>query len=409
MLFYLKYLTSSWGPFRIMGSHLVLICIGAMLAALSVWFFLPRLWHVLPRDRGKKLVKDGEKSAGKPTGAGRLMLWLTLPVLLLVLPISDPSMDTAKTFGELADAIKGAFASVQSSWRQLVNRQWAIVACLFAAMVTGYLDDNSAKPWGRLKKGAFDFIIALATAMFLCLGQPVEIWLPLWKHSIMLEWWWYVAIAVPVLWITMNATNCSDGVDGLAGTLTLMSLFALAVFLYGVVGNKLVAETLLVPHYTEGARWAILTATFAGSVAGYLWFNAEPSKVLMGDAGSRFLGLLVGVAVMTSGNPFLVLVVAPIVLLNGGTGLMKIAILKILARMGVDISNPYQIKRESSAEYTSEHHPSWIVRQLHKFRFPLHDHCRHNLQWSNAQVLMRFVLIQAFVMPILFLVLIKIR
>ena len=128
-----------------------------------------------------------------------------------------------------------------------------------------------------------------------------------------------------------------------------------------------------------------------------------------GDAGSRFLGLLVGVAVMTSGNPFLVLVVAPIVLLNGGTGLMKIAILKILARMGVDISNPYQIKRESSAEYTSEHHPSWIVRQLHRFRFPLHDHCRHNLQWSNAQVLMRFVLIQAFVMPILFLVLIKIR
>ncbi len=409
MLFYLKYLTSAWGPFRIMGSHLVLVCIGAMLAALSVWCFLPRLWHVLPRDRGKKLVKDGEKSAGKPTGAGRLMLWLTLPVLLLVLPITDPSLDTATTFGELYGSIKNEVASTTSSWRLLVNRQWAIVVCLFAAMLTGYLDDKAEKPWGRMKKGTFDFIIAFATAMFLCLGQPVEIWLPFWKQSIMLDWWWYVAIAVPVLWITMNATNCSDGVDGLAGALTLMSLFALAVFLYGVVGNKLVAETLLVPHYTEGGRWAILTATFAGSVAGYLWFNAEPSKVLMGDAGSRFLGLLVGVAVMTCGNPLLVLVVAPIVLLNGGTGLMKIALLKMLARLGLDISNPYQKKAEDSAVDAVDHHPGWVVRQLHRFRFPVHDHCRHNLKWSNAQVLMRFVLIQAFLMPVLFLVLIKIR
>jgi phospho-N-acetylmuramoyl-pentapeptide-transferase len=50
-----------------------------------------------------------------------------------------------------------------------------------------------------------------------------------------------------------------------------------------------------------------------------------------------------------------------------------------------------------------------MARQLHKVRFPLHDHCRTNLHWSNPQVLMRFVLIQALAMPILFLILVKIR
>ena len=69
MLFHLKFLTAVWGPFRIMGSHIVLACLGTVLAGAVVWFFLPRLWHVLPRDRGKKLVREGELSAGKPTGA----------------------------------------------------------------------------------------------------------------------------------------------------------------------------------------------------------------------------------------------------------------------------------------------------------------------------------------------------
>lgn len=252
------------------------------------------------------------------------------------------------------------------------------------------------------------------TAMFLCRGHSVEIWLPFLKSPIILEWWWYVTMAIPLLWMTMNATNCSDGVDGLAGTLTLMSLFALAIFLYGVVGHEKIAAYLLVPHNPEGARWAILTATFGGSIAGYLWFNAEPSKVLMGDAGSRFLGLLVGVAVLAAGNPFLVLVVAPIVLLNGGTGLLKIFLLKTLTRLGIDTSNPFQPKvagdmASGIAETAPPHKPCWAVRQLHRVRFPLHDHCRRNMQWTNAQVLMRFVLIQSLLMPVLFLVFVKIR
>lgn len=408
MLFHLKFLTSVFGPFRMMGSHLVLTCLGAILAAAVVWVFLPKFWSRLPTDRGKKLVKDGDKSVGKPTGAGVLLMLLTLPVLFFVLPFAGPGIDSAKTFGGFIQGLKNILPT-PSSWYLLINQQWAIVACLFAAMMSGYLDDKATSPWGRAKKGFIDAAIALVTALFLCRCQAVEIWLPFWKDSIMLDWWWYVAMSVPLLWLTMNATNCSDGVDGLAGTLTLMSLFALAVFLYGVIGHEPIARYLLVPHNPEGARWGILTATFAGSIAGYLWYNAEPSKVLMGDAGSRFLGLLVGVAVLACGNPFLVLVVAPIVLVNGGTGLLKLFLLKTLTRFGFETTNPNQHKDTPVDPQVAGKVPCWMARQLHKVRFPLHDHCRRNLHWSNPQVLMRFVLIQSLAMPILFILLVKIR
>jgi phospho-N-acetylmuramoyl-pentapeptide-transferase len=381
-----------------MGSHLFLLCAGAMLAALAVWRGLPRHWGRLPRDRGKAFVKDGQASAGKPTGAGFPMMMLVLPVLLLVLPWALPGIDTAATAEEFRQSVRAAAAS-PARWYLFVNPQWGVVGCLFAAMVTGFLDDKATKPWGRLKKGLLDAAVALATAAFLCRFHDATVWFPFWKDPVTLHWSVYIMLAVPILWLTMNATNCSDGVDGLAGTLTLMSLLGMAAFLYGVVGHREVAQYLLVPHNPEGARWAILCATVAGGTAGYLWYNAFPSQVLMGDAGSRALGLLVGVAALAAGNPFLVLVVAPVVLANGGTGLVKIVLLRALAKLGLD----------TGANPGSGVRPCWLARRLRAVRFPLHDECKVNRKWSNPQVLMRFMLLQAGLMPLLFLLLVKVR
>ena len=107
-----------------------------------------------------------------------------------------------------------------------------------------------------------------------------------------------------------------------------------------------------------------------------------------GDAGSRFLGILVATASLLSGNPFLVLALSPIVLVNGGGGLGKLVLLRLAKKLGFDIGEENVIR---------------------KVRFPLHDHCKKNLGWSNAQVLMRFVLLQLVVMPILLVLLIKVR
>ena len=363
MLYYLSgYLQQFWGPFRLLQSHALLLAGGTFTAAVLVWLFLPRLWNRLPRDRGKAICKDlgGMQSAGKPTGSGYYVTLLLLPVLVLFAPL----------------------------------RFWDAMAVLmlYAAMIFGYLDDKALVPWGELKKGLLDAVVSIAIACFIFLGHAENarmiVWMPFVKGLWYVPFWIYVPIASFILWFTMNATNCSDGVDGLAGTLTVIALTMLAVILYVVVGYRPVAHYFLIPVYAEAARWAIVTMIVAGGFGGYLWYNAEPSKILMGDAGSRFLGILVATASLMSGNPLLVLALSPIVLVNGGGGLGKLVLLRVAKKLGMDIGEDNVIR---------------------KIRFPLHDHCKKNLGWSNAQVLMRFVLLQLIVMPILLIILIKVR
>ncbi|HOX57285.1 MAG TPA: phospho-N-acetylmuramoyl-pentapeptide-transferase [Candidatus Paceibacterota bacterium] len=373
LYFFAPLLTECWGPIRLLGSHLVLIGIGAILAAWLSWLALWRWRGSLPLDRGRAFTPNSTVAVGKPTGAGFIMVLSLIPVLFLVVPLSGKMLQ--------------------------VND------CLALAMLTGFLDDRSALPWGEVRKGLLDLGVAALASFVLCQGQPMTIWLPFVKGSYILTPVGFVLLGTALLWITMNATNCSDGVDGLAGSLTLLSLFSLGALLYGVIGHKKISAYLLLPHNPEGAAWAVLIFSAAGALAGYLWHNAEPSRMLMGDAGSRYLGLLLGIAVLASGNPFLVLVVAPVVLLNGGTGLAKLALLRTFRRLGFDTSpGP-----ADSAAGAKGKRLVGVAPLLHKVRFPLHDHCRKNLGWSNAQVLMRFLLLQAFLTPLLIVLLFKVR
>lgn len=98
---------------------------------------------------------------------------------------------------------------------------------------------------------------------------------------------------------------------------------------------------------------------------GYLWHNAFPSSVLMGDAGSRALGFFIGVCVMISGNPLLFLATSSIIFINGGVGLLKVALKRF-----------------------------FHICIFENIRFPLHDHMRKNLGWSPTQVLLKFLIIQ---------------
>lgn len=369
MLYHLStFLQQYWGPFRLFQSHALLLAGGTFTAAILTWVLLPRLWGRLPLDRGKVVCGDkmGEAAKGKPTGAGYYVSLICLPVIVLFAPLHF--------------------------W------DFAAVLALYGAMLFGYLDDKAVVPWGELKKGLLDAVVSIAIAAFIFLGhaekacccEPLQmvLWLPFVKTIIFAPWYVYIPIAAFILWFTMNATNCSDGVDGLAGSLTLITLVMLAVILYIVVGYRPVAHYFLLPAIPDAARWAIVVMTVAGGFGGYLWYNAEPSKILMGDAGSRFLGILVATASLMTGNLFFVLALAPVVLVNGGGGLGKLVLLRLAKRVGFDIGEDTLIRR---------------------IRFPLHDHCKKNLGWKNSQVLMRFVLLQLVVMPILLLILLKVR
>ncbi len=373
MLYHLApYLEAFWGPFRLFRSHALLLAGGTLLAALAVVFLLPVLWKYSPRDQGKAILgKDGMKSAGKPTGTGLWVTLILLPIVFLMMPFSVPAL--------------------------------GMIFCLYVAMAFGYLDDRAEVPWGQLKKGLLDAVVCLGVALFVWTSLKGQIWLPFVKGVWMMPWWVYIPSMGFLLFVVMNATNCSDGVDGLAGSLTVISLVALAALLYGVIGYRPMAEYLLVPHNYLAVRWAVLLMTVVGGFAGYLWWNAEPSKALMGDAGSRFLGLLLGASVLVTGNPFLLFAFAPVVLVNGGGGLVKILLLRFFRKCGLDVRPPSMLQPEEQAR------KNWLVKMVQSIRFPLHDHCKKELKWSNAQVLMRFMLLQAFLMPLILILLVKIR
>jgi len=150
--------------------------------------------------------------------------------------------------------------------------------------------------------------------------------------------------------------------------------------LYGILGHPGLSEYLLVPYYPDGVAWATLSFVMTGCLIGYLWHNAPPSSVLMGDAGSRPVGFLMGMLVLASGNPFLIFVVAGVILVNGATGMLKVFLLRFF-KIGI----------------------------FRKIRYPLHDHVRREMDWSNPQVLVRFVLLQIVLTPLLLLFLFKVR
>lgn len=380
MLYFLgDLLREYWGPFRLLKSHVVMMGGGALLAALLVWCFLPRLARRLPTDRGKavrtaegkvEVVAGGTASAGKPTGAGYPMALLALPALAFFFPIY--------------------------AWESLWDI--GVVACVYLCMLSGWLDDRSDVPWGGLRKGLFDAAVALLAAFFLCRGHAVPTWWPFLRTETLMPVWLYVPLAGLLLFGAINTTNCSDGIDGLAGLLTLLSLTALVVLLYVVVGHSTVADYLLIPHSNSAAKWAVLVSVFIGVMGAYLWYNCYPSSLLMGDAGSRMFGMVIGVAALATGNLCVLLVVAPMLLINGGLGLVKLACLRVLRLAGHPVARPLPGER-----------PTALQRVFFAFTFPLHDHCRKVLGWSGQQVVVRFLLLQALLLPILFLLFIKVR
>lgn len=341
-------LQSYFGPFRLLTSHLVLGGLSLILCFALTLTLLPRLMGRLPRDRGRAHAVQGAQAQGKPTGAGVIFISIFAVVELIVLP---------------------------PTWQAS-----AIIAMTFLAMLSGWFDDKSMISWGEYKKGLIDLVLAALASGVLCELKDTAIWLPFTKELIAVPPWLFIPAGTVLIWTAINSTNCTDGVDGLSGTLSAIALTSLGGLLYFGLGHKGIADYLLLPHYADGAIWGIMAISMVGTVMGYLWYNAHPSILLMGDAGSRALGFLLGVFVIKTGNPFTIFMVSAVLLVNGGTGLVKVALLRF-AKIAI----------------------------FRTIRFPLHDHVRHNKGWSNPQVLVRFSLVQVMMTLVLMVLLLKIR
>ena len=109
----------------------------------------------------------------------------------------------------------------------------------------------------------------------------------------------------------------------------------------------------------------IAALLFAATLLAYLCFNSKPSTMLMGDAGSRALGFFIAVLAMKSGHPLIYILLALVLIIEGGLGLVKIFLLRFLK-----------------------------IHVLKNTLTPIHDHVRKNKDWSDTQVVFRFVIMQ---------------
>ena len=306
--------------------------LGIMAAFLFTCLFINLFYSKLPTDQGRDFAHDGKLSAGKPRGAGFVFIVVFIGVSIL-------------------------FGKVETE-----NIIYLIL--VFAAMLTGFLDDCSKAPWGEYKKGILDLAIAVMLANTVINFNGTTIKLISLDMTITLPPVLYGILAVILVWVSINVTNCADGVDGLSGTLTITTLMTLYVVME------------LINVATDFSYNILL---FVVCILGYLWFNATPSKLMMGDAGSRAMGLFIAIAALKSGSPVLYIPAAIVLILDGGLGLVKVALLRFLK-----------------------------IHILKNTRTPLHDHVRKVKGWSNTQAVFRFVIIQIVVsIAVVYMVLIQ--
>lgn len=340
-------LAPAWGPLRLLTSSFVLAAVSALVAAISAMILLPTLWHLLPRDRGRAHAVGAEASVGKPMAAGIIMISIIAVCAFLFVPFD--------------------------------SRIYGSMILLLAASVLGYIDDRSGG-LSELTLGLCDLVLATSAAIIAFGFQPAEIWVPFSADIFTVPAWLHLPTATVIIWFSINALNCSDGVDGLSGTLALITIAVLGLMFYIAVGHIEMSRYLLLPFDESGYKWAIVCSITCGCLAGYLWYNVPPSSVMMGDAGSRPIGLLIGILVMVSGNPFMIIVCAGLILANGATGLFKVAMLRFFK-----------------------------LSLFSGIRFPLHDHVRKNFNWSNSQVLARFAMVHLAITLTLMSILLKVR
>jgi phospho-N-acetylmuramoyl-pentapeptide-transferase len=190
-------------------------------------------------------------------------------------------------------------------WADLGNRfVWFALLVTLAFGVVGFVDDYKKIRYGSskgLSAGEKYFWLSLAgfataVGIFLTARDPVETALivPLFKDVAIPLGWFFIPWVYLVIVGSSNAVNLTDGLDGLAIMPTVLVASALAVFAYAS-GNVKIATYLGIPYIAGVGEVAVFCVAIAGAGLGFLWFNAYPAQVFMGDVGALALGAALGV------------------------------------------------------------------------------------------------------------------
>jgi phospho-N-acetylmuramoyl-pentapeptide-transferase len=200
-------------------------------------------------------------------------------------------------------------------WADLRNVYvWVVLLVTLIFGGLGFLDDyakvtrqTTGGISGRLRLGVETAVALVAVFLMIRFGQPspegaslsTSVAFPIFKHALLFLGWFYLAFGAFVIVGASNAVNFTDGLDGLATVPVMIAAATFGLIAY-LVGNFVFANYLEL-HFVPGVgEVAVFCAALVGSGLGFLWYNAHPARIIMGDTGALALGGGIGaVAVAT--------------------------------------------------------------------------------------------------------------
>lgn len=199
----------------------------------------------------------------------------------------------------------------------------------------GGLDDylkvlkKNTKGVNAKQKLVWQFSTALIASFFMVKYEVIstDLYLPFLKDPILNLGWAYVPFAAFVIVGSSNALNLTDGLDGLAIGPTITSAATLGLLAY-LAGHVELANYLLIPYVPDVGELLVLVSAIIGAGVGFLWYNAYPAEIFMGDVGSLSLGGCLGTIAVLTKNEFLFVLVGGIFVIEAVSVILQVASFK---------------------------------------------------------------------------------
>ncbi len=296
--------------------YITLRTIASALTALAISLaFGPSVIRRLAAQKAGQVIRtDGPQShlskAGTPTMGGTLIL---LAVAISTLLWMDP----ANRFDWIVLGVMLSFGAVgfYDDYRKLV------------------LKDSRGLParWKYLWQSLFGLIAALV--LFATAQVPAEtaLFVPLFKTVALPLGAFFVLIAYLMIVGFSNAVNLTDGLDGLAIMPSVLVAVALGIFAY-LSGNAVFSGYLDIPSIPGAGELAIFCGALAGSGLGFLWFNAYPAQVFMGDVGALAIGAALGCIAVIVRQEIVLLIMGGVFVMETASVMLQVASFKLTGK-----------------------------------------------------------------------------
>jgi phospho-N-acetylmuramoyl-pentapeptide-transferase len=307
LLYPLKSVFGGFNVFRYITFRTIFAILTALIISLVVGGWFIRKLREL--QVGQYVREDGPQShfskTGTPTMGGLMIIFATLAATLL--------------------------------WAELTNPYiWLLTLVFIGFGLIGFFDDylkvikkHNSGLSGR-QKLVTQTLVALVPAVWLYLNPAFDttLTIPFFKTVQPNLGLFYVPFAVFVIVGTANAVNLTDGLDGLAiGPVTIAAAFYM-IFCY-LAGNIKIAGYLQIPYVRGVGELAIFLGALVGAGVGFLWFNAYPAQVFMGDVGALALGGILGTVALATKQEILLAIVGGLFVVEALSVILQVSFFKV--------------------------------------------------------------------------------